>query len=181
MRKNQTVPGTLSDWLRKHSDKHKDRESVVNAAQEEFPKKDRAAIIRRINELAKQGAIKPKPPTEHSPRPGRKTVSESRTPPKVTPKKVPKRFRMAIDIAQVQDEYDDEGKIDEGIENLGQSIIKDNDFRIELGIAQDRWKLVSSLEKYTNCKIELRGKQFKGVYWGQQKVLAELRKKIDMT
>ena len=88
---------------------------------------------------------------------------------------------MAVDVEQVKEEYDDESKIDEGIANLGSSIIKDNDFRMELGIALDRWKVVSTLERFSKNKIELRGKQFKGTYWGQQDSLADLRKKIDMT
>lgn len=181
MRKNQRVPGTVSGWMRKHADGYKDRESLIAAVQKIFPDKDRMAIVRRINELTALGAIEPKPgqrgkriassTSNPNPKPGRKP----------TTKKVPKRFRMAVDVEQVKEEYDDESKIDEGIANLGSSIIKDNDFRMELGIALDRWKVVSTLERFSKNKIELRGKQFKGTYWGQQDSLADLRKKIDMT
>lgn len=164
----------LSDWLRKYIGKHKDRESLVKAALERFPGRERAQIIRRMNDLARVGDIEALPPENRTPSRARKAAASGG-------KKVPKKFRMAIDVEQVKDEYDDEAKIDEGLDNLEASIIKDNDFRIELGIAQDRWKLVSSLKKFDKNKIELRGKQFKGVYWGQVEVLQELRKKIDMT
>lgn len=181
MKKNSVgVPGTVSCWLRENADNFEDREAVVAAALKEFPGKNRQAVIRRLNELATLGAIKPKPPTSDTPKGGRKP-SASGSVRKAGAKKVPRKFRMAIDVSQVKDEYDDEAKIDEGIANLGTSVIKDNDFRIELGVAQDRWKLVSTLKKYEKNRIELRGKQFRGTFWGQEEVLEELRRKIDMT
>jgi len=167
---------SLTGWLRENADGLKDREAVVAEAAKVFPEKGRDSVIRRMTELVNAGEIKPKPPTEKP----KKSVAER--PRSGAPiKKVPRRFRMAVDVTKVQGEYDDEAKIDEGIDNLGTSIIKDNDFRVELGIAMDRWKLVSSLEKYSRNKIDLRGKQFKGTYWGQEEVLVSLRKKIDMT
>jgi len=94
--------------------------------------------------------------------------------------KVPTRFKSGVDVSIVKDEYDDEGKIAKGIENLGTQVIKDNDFRQELGVPNDRWKVTSNLSKFSKYRIELRGKQFKGMYWGAVEVVEELRKAVDM-
>ena len=89
-------------------------------------------------------------------------------------------FRMSVDISAVTEEWDDEGKIERAIQQLDAHIIKDNDFRVELEIRVDRWKVVSGLEKFSKNKIELKGKQYRGVYWGQEQVVNKLRRKIDM-
>jgi len=173
-KKFQGKPGTVTDWIRQNANKFQDREEVIEAASKQFPGATRGTFLRRINELSDSGQIKSKP------KPGIPSGSRNREP-FVTPKKVPKKFRMAVDVADVKEEYDDESKIEEGLANLESSIIKDNDFRMELGIAIDRWKLVSNLEKYSKSKIELRGKQFRGIYWGHADVLVGLRRKIEMT
>ena len=91
-----------------------------------------------------------------------------------------KQFRMSVDILEIKKEFDDEGKIEEGIAALGTHLIKDNDFRMELGVSLDRWKVVSALPKFANNKYELKGKRFKGTYWGQPSVIRDLKKKVEL-
>jgi hypothetical protein len=40
--------------------------------------------------------------------------------------------------------------------------------------------VVSTLAKFAPYKKELKGKRFRGVYWGSPDVIKELSKKIDM-
>lgn len=91
-----------------------------------------------------------------------------------------KPFRMSIDVSEIAKEYDDEGKIIEAIKTLGTHLIKDNDFRTELRISHDRWKIVTNMPKFTNFRQELKGKRFRGVYWGTTHVIKDLRKKIEL-
>lgn len=91
-----------------------------------------------------------------------------------------KPFRMSVDVSEVAKEYDDEGKILEAIKTLGTHLIKDNDFRTELRISHDRWRIVTGMPKFANYKQELKGKRFRGLYWGTTSVIKDLRKKIDL-
>lgn len=91
-----------------------------------------------------------------------------------------KSFRMSVDLSEIAGEYDEEAKIRNGLENLGTRLIKDNDFRVELGVPIDRWKVVSNMAKFANNKRELKGKRFRGIYWGTSEVIKELSKKIDI-
>lgn len=90
------------------------------------------------------------------------------------------KFRMSVDVSEVAKEFDYEDKVKEGISSLGTRLIKDADFRVELGIPFDKWKIVSCLPKFNNNKHELKGKRFRGVYWGSVPAIRELRKKIEV-
>lgn len=91
-----------------------------------------------------------------------------------------KPFRMSVDVSEIAKEYDDEGKIIEAIKTLGTHLIKDNDFRTELRISHERWKIVTGMPKFANYRQELKGKRFRGLYWGTASVIKELRKKIEL-
>jgi hypothetical protein len=91
-----------------------------------------------------------------------------------------KPFRMSVDVSEIAKEYDDEGKIIEAIRTLGTHLIKDNDFRTELRISHERWKIVTGMPKFANYRQELKGKRFRGLYWGAAPVIKELRKKIEL-
>jgi hypothetical protein len=90
------------------------------------------------------------------------------------------KFRMSVDVSEVAKEFDYEDKVKEGISSLGTRLIKDADFRVELGIPIDRWKIVSCLPKFNNNKHTLKGKRFRGLYWGSVPAIRELRKKIEV-
>ena len=89
-------------------------------------------------------------------------------------------FRMSVDLSEIAGEFDEEAKIVRGLESLGTRLIKDNDFRVELGVPIDRWKVVGGLPKFAANKRELKGKRFRGVYWGGSAVVKELSRKIDI-
>ena len=91
-----------------------------------------------------------------------------------------KPFRMSVDVNEIKKDFDDEARIDEGLVSLGTHLIKDVDFRIELGISYERWKIISNKPKYDKNKKSLKGKRFVGLFWGQAPVIAELIKKIEM-
>jgi len=180
--------GRVTDWLMENKHLASDKETFVTGAMKAFPASTRKSILNRIADLVhrgdlpsgligrKGGARLPKT----SGGKGEAKGTAGKKPKKNGGKKVPKKFRMAVDANLVRDEWDDEAKIDEGLENLGGQVIKDNDFRTELGIAQDRWKLVSMSEKYTANKIDLKGKTYKGTFWGQKETIKSLQKKVDM-
>lgn len=171
----------LSGWLESNTKRYKTRESLVKAAVRDFGCTISQAQ-KRLSELVSKGKVS----TEFGGKRFKNQLagitssrpSRSRSKGKVV--RVPTRFKMGVDVSIVKEEYNDDGKINKGIENLGTQIIKDNDFRQELGVPNDRWKVVSGLEKFTKNKIELRGKQFKGVYWGSVEAIKELRKAVDM-
>lgn len=163
--------GSVRQWIRDNAKKYDlgEREKFFNAVIDKFGTKrsyvkDMVAMMRRKGEIPANAFTKG-------------SVSKRVLPSQV---KGDKPFRMSIDVSEVKKEYDDEGKIADGIKALGTHIIKDNDFRIELGISFDRWKLVSGLPKFVNNKQELKGKRFRGLYWGSVNVIKELKKKIDI-
>ncbi len=88
--------------------------------------------------------------------------------------------KLIVDVNEIAKEYDNDSMIEDGVKSLGNGLIKDNDFRTELGISFDRWKIVSTKQKFSNNKQELKGKRFRGLYWGSAAVIKELRKKIDL-
>jgi hypothetical protein len=178
--------GTLTSWLKENCEKVRDKEALVQGACKVYPGSTRKTVLNRIADLVHRGDM---PQSFLGTKGGSQKGAGSFAKPMPASRpakqkkegiKVPKKFRMAVDASLVKDEWDDEGKIDEGLANLGGQVIKDNDFRTELGIAQDRWKLVSNSERYTDNKIELKGKTYRGVYWGQKEVIKSLQKKVDM-
>lgn len=162
-------------WLKNNWNKFKttDREGLTLAIMEKFGKtrhqaKDAILGARRSGDFPKGAFLStPGARTQPIPQPQQGVVKD-------------KPFRMSIDIKEVQSDYDDSGKIDAGLKNLGTHLIRDNDFRLELGIQMERWRIVSQQPKYTNNKRELKGKKFRGVYWAQASVLKQLSKKIDL-
>ena len=89
-------------------------------------------------------------------------------------------FRESVDASEVVKDFDDEGKIIEGIKTLGSRLIRDNDFRMELGIPVLQWKQVSCQSKFSNNKQELKGRRFRGLYWGDERTIKDLRKKLEL-
>ena len=88
--------------------------------------------------------------------------------------------RNTVDLSEVAGEYDEEAKILAGLETMGTRLIKDNDFRVVLGVPIDRWKAVSTMEKFSVNKRELKTKRFRGVYWGKKETIEVLSKKKDI-
>lgn len=172
--------GILTRWLLDNKDNCDDKEAYVVAACKASPSSTRKTVLTRIAELVHRGDL----PAHLVGKRGCTRLSESsRRACGMKHKremKVPKKFRNAVSANLVEGEWDDESKIDEGLINLGDQVIKDNDFRTELFIAHDRWKLVSTSKKYAENKIELKGKLYRGTFWGQVETIINLRKKVDM-
>ena len=84
----------------------------------------------------------------------------------------------AFVVAKVEDNT--EVKIEEGLKELGSFIIKDDDFRFELSISRDKWKTTSRLPEFFQNRCEIKGKKFRGFYWGSETVIANLKKKIEL-
>ncbi len=169
----------IAGWLKSNQKKFEDKESFLVAAAKAYPASSRKTILNRISDLVQCGDL----PSRLIGKRGETQLPKDEVGKRLKKsggKKVPKKFRMAVDATLVKDEWDDEAKIDEGLANLGTQVIKDNDSRSELGIAQDRWKLVSTSEKYTASKIDLKGKTYRGVFWGHEDVIRSLQKKVDM-
>ena len=89
-------------------------------------------------------------------------------------------FRASVESGSVVQDFEDEDRICEAIKKLGSRVIKDIDFRIELGIPNEQWKAVSQQLKFSNNKQELKGRRFRGLYWGDAAVIKDLRKKIEL-
>ena len=165
----------IMGWLEKHASKHKTRNSLTSAAAKAMHCSERQARD-GMGRLVKQGRMDKRFAAD--------LILESKTSSVVKKQqknlKVPIRFKAGVNVAIVKEEYNDEGRILKGIENLGDQVIKDNDFRQELSIPNDRWRVVSGKEKFSKNKIELKGKQFRGVYWGSENIVNELCKAVDM-
>jgi len=157
------------EWIQKNAQGVKDWEKFINEVTKKFGMARRRARD-TITRLRREGKI----PRDALMSPSKFNVST------ITTKHVGKSFRMSVDLAVVAGEYDEEAKILTGLENLGTRLIKDNDFRVELGIPIDRWKVVCNMQKFANNKRELKGKRFRGVFWGRTEIIRELSKKIDI-
>ena len=172
----------MRKWIKENASRYKDdRDKLINDCVEKF-NRSRKRIGNLIGEMRQAGEL---PNTAFIGLSGPKSKGS----PAAVEKAVPSRglsatkgkpFRMSVDISEIAKEYDDDGKIEEGISSLGTHLIKDNDFRLELGVSYERWKIVSNQPKFANNKQELKGKRFRGLYWGAVPVIRELRKKIDL-
>ena len=162
-----TEKSELRDWIRKNCIKAKSRDDFFKEAVSRF-NKSRERIRNTVYDMIKRGEDLGE------------TIGVGCAAVKV--KQIDRRvpFRFSVDVSEIKKEYDDESRILEGISALGTRLIKDNDFRIELGIPVERWRVVSSLAGFVQNKRELRGKLFKGIYWGNKEVMIDLAKKIDM-
>jgi len=160
----------VRDWIRQNAPKVKDWEKFIVQTQKKFGmerKRVRDAIVklRSLGELPTTVLM----PTRSLIRPQIKLAVKPSKP-----------FRTSVDLSEVAGEYDEEAKIKAGLEALGTRLIRDNDFRVELGIPLDRWKVVSNMKQFEVNKRELKGKRFRGIYWGRAAVIKELSRKIDI-
>jgi len=185
---------SFTGWLLENSEKYATRDELVKAVVK-YRKGTRNEAQKRISDLVRRGRLdgaafggaryQERAQRISAVETGEDSgVREESRPEEANPRKkavkVPSKFKLGIEVSVVKKEYDDEGKIEAGLVNLGTQVIKDNDFRTELGVSTDRWKVVSGLKKFEKHRIELRGKQYKGVYWGQVEVIKELRRAVDM-
>ena len=159
-----------ANW--KKYDPQTDKERLVSDVAKRFHIQSPRNIKDMLVEMRKVGEL---PSNAFVGRPGPEPTLY--TPSKI---KLNKPFRMSIDVDEVKKDFDEDAKIEEGLASLGTHLIKDVDFRIELGITSPRWKIVSKKPKYDKNKKELKGKRFYGLYWGQVATINELSKKIDM-
>lgn len=158
--------GDMRVWMCSNAERMKDRNELVEMCERKF-KAPRKRILDALSELRQLGRI----PADILPKRKKEQVARRNG------KGI---FRLSVDVAEIKKEFDEEAKIIEGIDALGTRLIKDNDFRLELDVPIDRWKVVSTLAKFSPYKKELKGKRFRGVYWGSPDVIKELSKKIDM-
>jgi len=159
-------------WIQKNAKTAKDRESFIQECVDKFHKEHRR-VGNILSEMRRNGDLPANCLVG--------SIGKRLTIPKSVSKPTNGRpFRMSIDVTEVKKEYDDEKKIQEGLKALGTHLIKDNDFRLELGVSFERWKIVSALPRFANNRCELKGKRFRGLYWGEASIIRDLRKKIDL-
>ena len=166
------MTSSMKQFIRENVKKISDKGKMVQECVSRFHRTphyitDTISELRRLGEIPANAYItsKGRPPLSVRP-----VVTSTRGKP----------FRMSVDVSEVTKEYDDEGKIQEALEALGTHIIKENDFRMELGISYERWKIISQMPKFVNNRQDLKGKRFRGIYWGAAAVIRELRKKIEL-
>lgn len=164
--------GKMRDWIRENAEKVKDREELAAQCLRKFGA-PRKRVFDALLELRRSGVV----PLGVLISTKMSTMRTMTSRPKRDGKGI---FRLSVDVSEIKREYDEEAKIVDGIEALGTRLIKDNDFRMELDVPIDRWKIVSALAKFAPYKKELKGKRFRGVFWGSPGVVKELSKKIDM-
>lgn len=152
-------------WIEALMAEVKDKEKVVAKCIKKFGV-DRREALNKISYLERQGRA----PVPVAPK---KKISSA----KVSRGGI---MRLSVDVSEIKREYDEEAKILEGIEMLGTRLIKDNDFRMELSVPIDRWKVVTGMAKFQTYRKELKGKRFKGIYWGSPDVIKQLAKTIEM-
>jgi hypothetical protein len=169
-RSNAGRVSAFRDWLRKHAAEYKDREDVAKECEKLF-KKARRQTFDAIGEMRRYDML----PRGIFPRKAAALVSVKRK-----PMGGRRMLRLSVDVSDIKKEYDEESKIMDGLKTLGTRLIKDNDFRMELEVPIDRWKVVSGLPRFVDYKKELKGKRFRGLYWGNQDVIKELSKTIAM-
>lgn len=160
----------LRDWIRENSKKAESKDDFIKQCMDKFSI-NRKLVRGTINDMLDRGEELGSVVSEKS-KSGIKPVMPK-------PRKIG-NFKFIVSADDIVKEYDEGEKIEEGIRNLGNNLIKDNDFRIELGVSFDRWKIFSNLPKFDNNKQELKGKIYKGMYWGSVSVIRELRRKINI-
>lgn len=158
-------------WVRKNAEKIGDREEVVVECKKRFGQ-TRLQVLNAITEMKRRGQMSPDVLC-------RKVIGNSfkKRSGFINGKGI---LKLSVDVSEIKSEYDEEAKTTKGLEKLGSRLIRDNDFRMELGVPLERWKIVSGLDKFASCKKELKGRRFKGTYWGNAEVMKELSKAIEM-
>lgn len=160
----------MVEWIQENVSDAKDREQFIAECEKRFGN-SRKRVLDAISHLRLNGKI---PRDAILPAAPKNALSSA---PRKNGKNV---FRLSVDLSEIAGEFDEEAKILKGLETLGTRLIKDNDFRVELGVPIDRWKVVGNLPKFGGNKRELKGKRFRGIYWGSSAVIKELSRKIDI-
>ena len=73
-----------------------------------------------------------------------------------------------------------ETNIVQTLKELGTSIVKDDDLRTELSVSREKWRVIAHLPRFLNNRYEIKGKRFRGFYWGSVGVIKDLKKKIEI-
>jgi hypothetical protein len=89
-------------------------------------------------------------------------------------------LQNAMSVESFKAEFDVPQKIKNGLERLGNNIIKDADFRRELGIPIDKWKKAVTHDDLTSNQLEVKQKNRQYVIWGKEGVLTSLQEVIDV-
>jgi hypothetical protein len=160
-------------WVRENAAKFDDREKFLKAAVKATGA-SRKRISSCVGQMLGEGKIK------NSKLLRNKSRIASKGQPTARRSGAKLKLPRSIPFDMVKKAYDDDGRLTEGLEALGSNLIKDNDFRLDLEIGLDRWRAVTGQKKWDKFKIDLRGKQFKGTFWGNPDVIAELRKSVDV-
>jgi hypothetical protein len=155
--------------------KAKSREDLWRMYKQKFPSRSRGTMRRIIARLKKYNDIPPNMCASNGGVPASKPSGQSRNGNKITGIR-----RLSVAVDEIKKDYDDAGRIREGLEQLGTNLIKENDFRVALAIPFDRWRLVADSAEFKNNRQELKGRRFRGFYWGKEEVVAELKKAIDI-
>lgn len=83
------------------------------------------------------------------------------------------KFNSSLSLDQFKNK-DISNKIFEGLQILGNNVIKDGNFKNELEIGNKIWYNQSRDEKFDKYKLETK----KGIFWGQPEILENLKQLI---
>ena len=83
-------------------------------------------------------------------------------------------FRTAVPADEFVRRYDVPEKIREGLQRLHGMVIRDADFRAEIGVAADRWRRAADLPEFDEYRVKIKGK----LYWAQPQVIEQIELKL---
>jgi len=158
---------TCRSWISKNYTKYKTKNSLVIACTKKL-KIDKSTVYRSIQSLKIRFDTAGK-------------LLDNQNPCKEVANDVKGGLKSAISAEDIKVEFDVPKKIRSGIRQLGNKIIRDSDFRMELKINPIKWKAAVELEEFENnqLQISIPGK-WKGIIWGKKKVLDDIKTKIDV-
>lgn len=150
------------EWMAKNVSKYKTRETLEKAFRKKFKVSHRTFITYLPDKFKDLTRVKPGT--------GKKK--------KMTDLKKKSGLNKAMSLDDFVKDFDIPKQIEEGLELLGNGIIKDDDFRRELKVGPDKWRLAARMKKFEKFQMKLSNGS---KVWGSPKSLAQARQIIDMT
>jgi len=86
------------------------------------------------------------------------------------------KFRRAMSAEDFIHQFDIPAKIREALEELGDRVISDSDFRTDLGIQSTLWRRGADRDEFNKYQVQIRGK----IYWALPEVIERIRETMDV-
>jgi hypothetical protein len=166
---------TIREWLDKHSEKYEDKQKAIQACAKrlKIDYKSVRDFVTRHPEYNRWAPVRPVGSSTIRGK-GSKQSSASRK------RRVGKKARLdgAMKVDDFLQPFDYMEQVRQGLDDLGERVIKDHDFRSALGLSTKKWKEVLDSGEFDANRIHIRDKGRKYHIWGNKDILRSIKERL---